>query len=175
MYRFTYRSPIVVILLSLITCNIYFIYWLYTTSNEINDALGRKEINTTLLIVFMILSYICFPFALYILYVMYQINSAMEELGQRSGIRTQSSFILWLILSLFFGIGSYVMMYQVQADTNALSGPGYGNPNMNQGQFYQGPNVNQSQPFNQYNNGNMNQSGAENNPGNDQNTNNGQQ
>lgn len=48
MYKFTQRSPITIILLSIVTCGIYFIYWLYVTSKEINDALGREEINTVL-------------------------------------------------------------------------------------------------------------------------------
>ena len=145
MYKFTQRSPITIILLSIVTCGIYFIYWLYVTSKEINDALGREEINTVLVI----LGFFCFPV---MIYVMYKLGNAIDELAGRSLMQSQSSFILWLILSLLFGVGIYIMEYQVQSDLNNFSstnnynsgpyynnyGQGYNQQNYNQGQNYNG-------------------------------------
>mgnify|MGYP005767938385 CR=1 FL=1 len=195
MYKFTQRSPITLILLSIVTCGIYFIYWLYVTAKEINDALGREEINTVLVI----LGFFCFPV---MIYVMYKFGNAIEELAGRIGMQSQSSFILWLILSLVFGVGMYIMEYQVQTDLNNFSSPnnyngngyyynnygqpqGGGQPFNNQQNYYQPPqngqnyNYNQQQsqaqnyqnPNGQYKSGNQNNSAQ--NPGNG-NTDNGQ-
>ncbi len=145
MYNFTQRSPITIILLSIITCGIYFIYWLYVTSKEINDALGREEINTALVI----LGFFCFPV---MIYVMYKLGNAIDELAGRRFIQTQSSFILWLILCLLFGVGIYIMEYQVQSDLNNFSFPNNytGGPHYNNyGSGYNQQNYNQSQSYSQ--------------------------
>ena len=140
MYNFTQRSPITVILLSIVTCGIYFIYWVYVTSKEVNEALGREEINTALVI----LGCFCFPV---MIYVMYKFGNAAQELAGRMGRQAQSSFILWIILAIFFGVGIYIMEYQVQTDLNGLSGPWNYNGGQagGYGQGYNQQNYNQNQ------------------------------
>lgn len=38
------RSPLSVLLLCLVTCGLYYIYWLYVTSKEIEEFLGASDI-----------------------------------------------------------------------------------------------------------------------------------
>jgi len=38
------RHPLMVILLSFITCGIYYFYWIYTVSKEMNEFLGEEDI-----------------------------------------------------------------------------------------------------------------------------------
>jgi len=38
------RHPLMVILLSIITCGIYNLYWIYTVSKEMNEFLGEEDI-----------------------------------------------------------------------------------------------------------------------------------
>ena len=106
------RPPINVILLALVTCGIYGIYWNYTTANEINSALGRDAVNPVLAIV----GSLCFPvFWLYLKAV----DPAMQEINTEVGKPAESRFLMWLLLSLV-GIGMYLYIYQVQTDLNDL-------------------------------------------------------
>jgi len=68
------RNPVTIILLTLVTCGIYGIYWFYLVSKEINAALGEERIN----------------------------------------------FVLWILLSLLAGVGTYIMEYQVQEALNEI-------------------------------------------------------
>ena len=38
------RDPIMVLLLLIVTCGLYYPYWLYTTSRDIDEFLGNSEI-----------------------------------------------------------------------------------------------------------------------------------
>ena len=97
---------------------------------------------------------------------MYKFGNAIEELAGRIGMQSQSSFILWLILSLVFGLGMYIMEYQVQTDLNNFSSPnnyngngyyynnygqpqGGGQPFNNQQNYYQPPQNGQNYNYNQ--------------------------
>lgn len=45
MQRGEIRNPVTVLVLGLVTCGIYQIYWLFTIAGEINKGLGREEFN----------------------------------------------------------------------------------------------------------------------------------
>ena len=113
MNKGTERNPITVILLSIVTCGIYAFYWFYLVTKEINDALGEQRISFAL---YFLLGILCFPL---IFVGMYKIDEALMELQTRVGLPAKSNFILWIILS-FFGVGSFIMEYQVQEALNQL-------------------------------------------------------
>lgn|SRR5690554_3993223 len=113
MYKGTFRSPLVVVLLSFITCGIYFIVWLFMVSEEINNASGMKKVDP---LIFFLLGLLCFPL-MFIGY--YKIDEALYELNTRMGLPANKNFILWLLLS-FVGVGGLFMAYQVQEQLNKV-------------------------------------------------------
>ena len=107
------RNPITVILLSIVTCGIYSLYWLYMVTKEINDALGEEKISFVL---YFLLGILCFPL---IFVGMYKIDEGVVQLQTRIGLQGKSNFVLWIILS-FVGVGSLIMIYQVQEALNEI-------------------------------------------------------
>ena len=110
----TTRQPITVILLSLVTCGIYLWYWLYVTTQDINNALGEERINTVMMLV---LSILCAPV---LFYWLYQIDKALVDISAKDGVAYSESFIIWLILSLVAGVGSIIAEFQIQTAMNNI-------------------------------------------------------
>lgn len=113
MYCGETRNPVLVVVLSIVTCGIYQIVWLFMVSNEINNAAGEKKIDP---VIYFLLGLLCFP----LMYVgMYKIDEALYELNMKAGLPAEKHFIIWLLLSLI-GIGWAFMAYQVQEQLNLL-------------------------------------------------------
>lgn len=108
------RSPGMVILLTIITCGIYGIVWMYSVAQEINMVLGDQEATKPSYAIWGIL---CFVMSFIL---MSQIDAAMVEIDRRRGIPSESKFLLWVLLSLLAGIGVYFMQHNVQSRLNAL-------------------------------------------------------
>jgi len=112
MYKGETRSPVTVILLSIVTCSIYGIYWLYKTREDINGLLGREEISMAL--------FICSIFIPFVVIVFWKkVDDALGEVCRQRNAPYSSNFILWVIL-LFFYIGEWVFIYQTQENLNKL-------------------------------------------------------
>ena len=60
---------------------------------------------------------LCFVFSFIL---MYQMDNAVMEIDAKQGRPSNSNFLMWIILSIFFGIGFFMMQYQVQSRLNAL-------------------------------------------------------
>jgi hypothetical protein len=101
------------ILLSIVTCGIYGAYYLYVLGNELNAALGREAVNP----VFAIIGMFCAPL---LLYYLYQLDMALPEIGARYGLGYQPNFILWLLFTLFCGIGLFIAYYQIVTYMNEI-------------------------------------------------------
>jgi len=114
MYIGRTRSPVAVILLSIITCGIYSLYWHYVIMDDLNKAANREIINPVL---FLILLIVCGPF---IYYIWYTVDRNLSDISRAEGTQYKENFILWLILSLMCGIGVYVAMYQLSEAYNEL-------------------------------------------------------
>ncbi len=61
------RSPAKALVFSVITCGIYYFYWIYKISSEMKEHLGKSEINPGLDV---LLSILCFPYSIYWSYQM---------------------------------------------------------------------------------------------------------
>ncbi|MDR2525757.1 MAG: DUF4234 domain-containing protein [Oscillospiraceae bacterium] len=105
------QDPLKLILLSLVTCGIYFYYWLYKTGEEVNQVLQKEAVKTNLAWV----GIICFPVGLYYLY---QLDLALQEMAGTRGVQYQSNFVLWIILFLLSGVGAFVAEFQIQTFLN---------------------------------------------------------
>lgn len=105
------RNPLLIILYSILSCGIYFIVWLYQVSKEINDY-TRAELTEPS---YAIIGIFCFVFT----YLnMYKVDQAIVTIDNVEGRRSESRFVLWLLLTLLAGVGGLIMMYQVQESLN---------------------------------------------------------
>ncbi len=112
-FRGEIRSPGTVILLTIVTCGIYGLIWLYSISKEINAVLGREATTSS----YTFIGILCFIFT-YILWS--QVDNALVEIDQKRGIHASNKFLTWVLLSVFLGIGVFMMQYDVQTRLNAL-------------------------------------------------------
>ena len=103
-------NPITVVILSMVTCGIYPLVWMFKRAAEINTFLGREEIKTTHLI----LGLFCFPF---ILLGLWKLIKALPEMGQKAGIRIEDRSALLMVCALCVAPAFY---YLVQNDLNAI-------------------------------------------------------
>lgn len=108
------RQPGMVILLSIVTCGIYAIWWMYTISEEINSVLGYEATKP----IYAVVGTFCCMIFQFIL--MSQIDNAIVLIDKKRGIITNSKFLVWVLLSIFLGIGVFMMQYDVQTRLNSL-------------------------------------------------------
>ena len=112
MYIGKTRNPIIVILLGIVTCGIYTLYWTYTAADEVNKITGQERINPILFLVSFFIPFL--P-----LYFVHKLDESFVEIGQKEGVPYDSKFILWLVL-FFVGIGYLVFYYQAQEMLNKI-------------------------------------------------------
>jgi len=113
MFKGETRSPLLVLVLSIVTCGIYQIVWYFMVAEEINRAAGEKKVDP---VIFFLLGLLCFPL---IFVGWYKMDEAIFELNTRAGLPANKNFIAWLLLCLI-GVGSLFMVYQVQDQLNKL-------------------------------------------------------
>lgn len=109
---FTKRSVATVVILSIVTCGIYGLYWYWVSMNELYNA-GRKSIGDLPPVVQFILMFF------YVGGVFFAINANdnINEVKMRNGMPAADNKILWIILSLVFPIA---MIALVQNEMNSL-------------------------------------------------------
>ena len=107
------RSPALVIVLSLVTCGIYFYYWSYCVSKETRDFLGDESINPGMEVLLSIVT--C---GIYTFYWYYKYGKCQVEMCRRAGIMETDNSILYLILSIL-GLG-IVAMAILQSQQNVI-------------------------------------------------------
>ena len=104
-------DPIIVLLLSFITCGLYLIYWNIKVAEVIN-AVSNKEIVSTPVGVF---SGCCLPVNLYFYYVIGK--EGLPNVYRRTGELDKVQSTLLLILGFFFPFAAAMI---VQGDINRL-------------------------------------------------------
>lgn len=101
------REVAVAIILSIITCGIYGIYWFIKLNDEIN-ALDNDTTATTGGMAFLFTLITC---GIYELFWMYKMGDKLDSLSVQKGYAQSSRGILYLILAIFgLGIVSYALM-----------------------------------------------------------------
>ena len=101
------RSVGLSILLTIITCGIYGIYWMVVLNDEINAMSGRQGATSGGTVV--LLSIV--TCGIYGIYWMYKMGEGIEVIHEAHGDIRGSAPILYLVLSLFgLGIVSYALM-----------------------------------------------------------------
>lgn len=108
------RNIAVAIILSLVTCGIYGIYWFVVMTDESNKV--SNDNSTSGLLAFVLTLITC---GIYGIYWYYKMGQKMYQAGKMYNKEIADNSILYLILGLFgFGIISYAL---IQSDLNKFS------------------------------------------------------
>lgn len=100
------RNIAVSILLSIVTCGIYDIYWFICLSDDVNTASG--EIGTSGAMAFLFSLITC---GIYGLFWMYKQGEKIDHIKERRGMSGGYSGVLYLVLAVFgLSIVSYALM-----------------------------------------------------------------
>lgn len=106
------RNIVVNIILSVVTCGIYGLYWLCTLTSDVDTVSQNPNKRSGVLVILLTL----LTCGIYMIYYWYQNGKLMEETNQQNGKNGSSNAILFLILSLLgFSIVNYIIL---QADLN---------------------------------------------------------
>jgi len=101
------RDLVVAIILSIVTCGIYGIYWMICLNDDVN-IIAQDASAMSGGTVFLLSLVTC---GIYGWVWMYQMGTKLDDAEMRNGRSSQSRGILYLILALFgFGIVSYALM-----------------------------------------------------------------
>ena len=87
-------SPVLVLVLTIVTCGIYGIIWMFTKAAEMGAYLGQEVVSTSLLVV----GICCAPLNIYNIYLM---AKALPQMQERAGLPTKDDTTLILILAIF--------------------------------------------------------------------------
>lgn len=107
------RNIVVYLLLTLVTCGIFGIYWLIVMLKDIATTSG-EDINPWMVILLTIIT--C---GIYGIYYSYMMGKYMVKAGENYNVKIEDNSILYLVLTIFgFGIVTYCL---VQNDLNTIA------------------------------------------------------
>lgn len=100
------RNIAVCIILTIVTCGIYGIYWFICMTDDTNTVCGREGTTGVMAFVFTLIS--C---GIYSYYWMYKQGDKLDDAKNARGMSGSNSGIIYLVLAIFgFGIISYALM-----------------------------------------------------------------
>jgi len=128
----TDRNLFVVIVLSIITCGIYELFFLHRLIEDVNTACEGDGEDTAGLLALIILSMITCGIYGYVWY--YKLGNRLQTNGNRYGIPMQengTTILLWMLVgSLLCGVGPIIAFYIIIKNTNLICAA-YNNYNYN--------------------------------------------
>lgn len=106
------RGPVMVLLLSLLTCGLYYLYWVYVTSSEIQEYTGERDIPP---IVELLLT--LFTGGLYLFYWDWKTAKQIARMQSRLGLNVTDNSLLYLIFNILgagpiYGLGIVNLVIQ---------------------------------------------------------------
>ena len=108
------RNIVVCILLSIVTCGIYGLYWFITLTDDASRA--NDDPSFTGVKAFLLTLVTC---GIYNIYWNYKIGKEMYEANHKRGIQSSDNSVLYLVLGIFgFGIVTYCL---VQNELNVIA------------------------------------------------------
>lgn len=115
-----HRDVAVSIILTLVTCGFYHLYWVYKMYGEVAADLGRDDINPALEILFSILS--C---GIYGIFLAYKYPKLINEMQARRGMPVNDFSVMSLVFACFgFHVVSHAIMQNELNRIWAASSPG---------------------------------------------------
>lgn len=116
------RGIISYILLSIVTCGIYNLYFIYKLGHDTNIACEGDGENTAGLLAFILLSFITCGIYSWIWY--YKLGNRLASAAPRYGLSLQengTTVLLWMLFGVFLcGIGPLVAMHIIMKNTNKI-------------------------------------------------------
>lgn len=108
------RNIVVCILLSIVTCGLYGIYWYITLTDDVSRSNEDPSFTGIKAFIFTLIT--C---GIYSFYWNYKIGKEMYEANQKHGINSSDNSVLYLIISIF---GLSIITYcLVQNELNTLA------------------------------------------------------
>ncbi len=118
----TDRNLLVYILLSIVTCGIYPLYFIYRLAEDVNVACEGDGEDTPGLVALILLSLV--TCGIYSWYWYYRLGNRLANNSMRYGLMFQengTTILMWCLFgALLCGIGPYVAMYILIKNTNAI-------------------------------------------------------
>lgn len=107
------------IVLSIVTCGVYYLIWIYGTSKELKEALNDQEIKPGIDVLLSILT--CTLWAVYVHYRNAQkVHAGL--LSRDPTAKDQSDMILAMhLVGIFVGATGLISMYMLQEELNKLA------------------------------------------------------
>ncbi|WP_314164162.1 DUF4234 domain-containing protein [Lachnoanaerobaculum gingivalis] len=101
------KNIVTCIILSIVTCGFYSLYWLYCIVTDINTISEDPNAMSPVLVI--ILSFV--TCGLYFLYWVYKAGSLLDQKMIETGRTAESRSVLYVVLALFcFAIVTYALM-----------------------------------------------------------------
>ena len=108
------RDIAIAVILSLVTCGIYGIYWFIKMTDEANSLSNETNASGALAFVYTLLT--C---GIYQIYWYYKMGKNMQKAGNLHGVQVDDNAIVYLLLGIFgLGIVSYCL---IQNDINKFA------------------------------------------------------
>ena len=104
------EDPKMVLILGLVTCNLYTMYWLWTKVKEMNAYLGQEKVNP----LFILPGCLCFPVSIYGSYLFAQ---NIPEMEKKAGVEVKDEMVLHLVLMIFL---PWLASFLIQQKLNAI-------------------------------------------------------
>ena len=108
------RSPASVIVLTIITCGIYGLIWIYRVSQELKLFLNDDSVNPGLEV---FLNIICFPYGIY---WFYKTGKLVYTAEKKANLEAKDDSLLYLLLVIFVGVGGIISMAILQSSLNKI-------------------------------------------------------
>lgn len=100
------RNIAVCIILTLVTCGIYGIYWFIVLTDDVNESAGH--FHTSGVVCFLLGIITC---GIYTIYWAYKMGEGVDIIKTRSGRNSSNTGIVYILLSIFgFGIITYALI-----------------------------------------------------------------
>ena len=101
------KNIVTCIILFIVTCGFYGIYWLYCIISDINTISGDPDSMSPIVVI--LLSFV--TCGIYLLFWVYKAGALLDQKAIEAGRASESSAMIYLILTLFFlGIVTCVLM-----------------------------------------------------------------
>ena len=101
------KSPALVLVLSLITCGIYGVYWIYKTSDEVQKFLGLYDSLTPAVETILCI----FTCGIYAIYWSYKYGKLISDCQRKVDLPVEENAVLYLVLAIFgLSLVNYIIM-----------------------------------------------------------------
>ena len=116
------RNFVTILLLNIITCGIYGLYYMYTVTQDMNTMAGNDGRNTEPSTVVLLTIVTC---GFYGWYWYYEQGNRMKALCDRNNIPCEengTTYLIWILVgALICGVGSWIAMYLFLKNFNVLA------------------------------------------------------